>query len=99
LQDQLVLVTGLRYTKEDKNFIGDVYQNINTDDRVIEIDLNSTSLEHIDTDNNQNLWSAKVQLEYSTDTDLYYVGVNRGVKADNFNTPLFGGFSSYKPEK
>lgn len=99
LQDQLVLVTGLRYTKEDKHFVGDVYQNTNTDDRVIEIDLDSASLEHLDTDNDQNLWSAKIQLEYSTDTDLYYVGVNRGVKAGSFNAPLFGGFSSYKPEE
>ncbi|MEP1449173.1 MAG: TonB-dependent receptor [Paraglaciecola sp.] len=99
LQDQLVLVTGLRYTREDKHFVGDVYQNPNTNDRVIEIDFSSTSLEHVDTDNDQNLWSAKVQLEYSTDTDLYYVGINRGVKAGSFNAPLFGGFSSYKPEE
>ena len=45
LTDDLVLVGGLRYTQEDKDFVGNVYQNENTNDRVIEIDTTTTSLE------------------------------------------------------
>jgi iron complex outermembrane receptor protein len=100
LTDQWVLVSGLRYVREDKHFVGNVYHNANTNDRVIEIDLTNESLEQVELDNDQDLWSAKLQLEYATDDNgLYYFGVNRGVKAGSFNAPLFGGFSSYKPEE
>ncbi|MEP2651549.1 MAG: TonB-dependent receptor, partial [Paraglaciecola sp.] len=96
--DNYILVGGLRLMRENKNMLGNVYQNPNTDDRVVEIDTSSASLEVYDQDNDQDLWSAKLQLEYSVDNNLYYFGVNRGVKAGSFNAPLFGGFSSYDPE-
>lgn len=96
--ENYVLVGGLRLMQENKNMLGNVYQNTNTDDRVVEIDTSSASLEVYDQDNDQDLWSAKLQLEYSVDNNLYYFGVNRGVKAGSFNAPLFGGFSSYDPE-
>jgi iron complex outermembrane receptor protein len=100
IAEQWVLVGGLRYVREDKHLSANVYQNANLDDRKIEIDLNSNSLEHKELDNDQDLWSAKLQLEYATDDNgLYYLGLNRGVKAGSFNAPLFGGFSSYKPEE
>jgi len=100
LSEKLVLVTGLRVVQENKSLLGDVYENANTNDRVIEIDTTSNSLEHVDQNNDQNLWSAKAQLEYIPDDDsLYYVGINRGVKAGSFNTPLFGGFNKYDPEE
>ena len=99
LSDDLVLVGGLRYTREDKDFMGNVYQNENTNDRVIEIDTTTTSLETLVDSNDQNLWSAKLQLEYSVGNSLYYAGINRGVKAGSFNAPLQGGFSLYEPEE
>ena len=99
LSDDLVLVGGLRYTREDKDFVGNVYQNENTNDRVIEIDTTTTSLETLVDSNDQNLWSAKLQLEYSVGNSLYYAGINRGVKAGSFNAPLQGGFSLYEPEE
>ncbi|PXW69642.1 iron complex outermembrane receptor protein [Alteromonas sp. I10] len=99
LSDNLVLVGGLRYTREDKDFVGNVYQNENTNDRVIEIDTTTTSLETLVDSNDQNLWSAKLQLEYSVGNSLYYAGINRGVKAGSFNAPLQGGFSLYEPEE
>ena len=99
LTDDLVLVGGLRYTREDKDFVGNVYQNENTNDRVIEIDTTTTSLETLVDSNDQNLWSAKLQLEYSVGNSLYYAGINRGVKAGSFNAPLQGGFSLYEPEE
>ncbi len=100
ITDSWVLVTGLRFINEDKSFNGNVYQNANTNDRVIEIDTSGGSFEVAAIDNDQKLWSAKVQLEYTAgDDSLYYFGINRGVKAGSFNAPLFGGFSSYKPEE
>ncbi|WP_137167454.1 TonB-dependent receptor [Salinimonas lutimaris] len=97
--DAFVLVSGLRYTRENKTFSGNVYQNQNTNDRVIEINTQSPSLESVDDNNDQDLWSAKLQLEYSIGETLYYAGINRGVKAGSFNAPLFGGFSQYRPEE
>ena len=100
LSESLVLVAGARFIQEDKTMKGRVYQNANLDDRKIEIDTSGVSLENYDDENDQDLWSAKLQLEYSPDDDsLYYIGVNRGVKAGSFNAPLFGGFSTYDPEE
>ncbi len=100
LSEGLVLVAGARVIQEDKYMKGRVYQNANLDDRKIEIDTSGGSLENFDDENDQNLWSAKLQLEYAPNDDsLYYIGVNRGVKAGSFNSPLFGGFSTYKPEE
>ena len=95
----LVAVIGLRYINEDKKLSGDIGLFRNKDDRTIETDARMATLESADLDNNQDLWSAKVQLEYLPDDDsLYYAGVNRGVKAGSFSAPLLGGFGTYKPE-
>ncbi len=102
LRDDLVLVAGLRYVRENKTFRGLSYRNANRNDRLVEIDFSTPILEQADTSNDQNLWSAKLQLEYAPTADsLFYFGVNRGVKAGSFNAPLLAsmaGFSSYKPE-
>ena len=38
---------------------------------------------------NFNLWTGKLQVEYRPDSDwLLYMGVNRGVKAGNYNAPF-----------
>ena len=99
LTDALTLVGGLRLTQENKDFRGVVSFFNNLDDRKIETDGALFSIESLATDNDEFLWSGKVQLEYSPDQDsLYYVGVNRGVKAGSFNAPLFGGLSPYNEE-
>ena len=95
----LAAVLGLRYIKEDKKLSGNIGLFRNRDDRTIETDIRMATLESADLENNQDLWSAKVQLEYSPDDDsLYYIGANRGVKAGSFSAPLLGGFGTYKPE-
>ncbi len=100
LSEDLVLVAGVRAVQEDKSLEGRVFQNANTNDRIIEIDYQASPLQEVNLNNDQDLWSAKVQLDYTPNEDtLYYVGVNRGVKAGSFNAPLFGGFSSYDPEE
>lgn len=99
LSHNLSAVLGLRYINEDKKLSGDIGLFRNLDDRTIETDTRMATLESADLENNQDLWSAKVQLEYSPDEDsLYYIGVNRGVKAGSFSAPLLGGFGTYKPE-
>ena len=99
LSHSLAAVLGLRYIKEDKKLSGDIGLFRNLDDRTIETDTRMATLERADLENNQDLWSAKAQLEYSPDDDsLYYIGVNRGVKAGSFSAPLLGGFGTYKPE-
>ena len=99
LSHNLAAVLGLRYINEDKKLSGDIGLFRNLDDRTIETDSRMATLERADLENNQDLWSAKVQLEYSPDEDsLYYIGVNRGVKAGSFSAPLLGGFGTYKPE-
>lgn len=95
---ELVFVAGVRIIQEDKRLIGAFHQNPNLDDRVIEI--TGEAMNGVSIDNNQNLWSAKVQLEYSpNDNSLFYGGINRGVKAGSFNAPLLSGFGSYDPEE
>lgn len=100
LSDTTVLVGGLRIIKEDKSLDGIVIQNANLNDRVIEVDPTGFSSGAANLENDQDLWSAKLQLEFTpNDNTLYYVGVNRGVKAGSFNAPLFGGFTPYDPEE
>ena len=97
IKPNLVFVAGVRIILEDKNLTGAFHQNPNLDDRVIEI--TGPAMNAADIDNNQTLWSAKVQLEYSpNENTLLYGGINRGVKAGSFNAPLLGGLGSYKPE-
>ncbi len=99
LQDDLVLVAGLRVVRENKSLWGRLMQNANTDDRKIEVDYSLTPLNEVNLENNKTMWSAKLQLDYKPDADtLYYAGINRGVKAGNFNAPLGGSFSTYDPE-
>ncbi|MFT5709684.1 MAG: iron complex outermembrane receptor protein [Halioglobus sp.] len=99
LTDTLVLVTGLRLIQEDKSFDGVVTFFPNTDDRKIDTKGGLFDIDQLKDDNDQDLWSGKLQLEYTPDDDsLYYAGINRGVKAGSFNAPLFGGFSPYDEE-
>ncbi len=99
LNDELTVVGGLRVTQENKDFDGIVSFFPNTDDRRIETTGFLFSIDQLTADNDETLWSGKLQLEYSpSDDSLYYFGVNRGVKAGSFNAPLFGGLSPYNEE-
>ena len=99
LTETWTLVAGLRLTQEDKFFNGTVDFFLNEDDRKIETETFLFSIEQFIGENDETLWSGKLQLEYSPNDDaLYYFGINRGVKAGGFNAPLFGGFSPYDEE-
>ncbi len=99
LNETMTIVAGLRFIKENKEFDGIVSFFNNTNDRKIETNGALFSIETFSDDNDQDLWSGKLQFEYTpNENSLYYVGINRGVKAGSFNAPLFGGMSPYDEE-
>lgn len=99
LTDTLTLVGGIRLTQENKDFDGVVSFFLNQDDRRVETEEFLFSIDQLTAENDDTLWSGKIQLEYSPGQDrLYYFGINRGVKAGSFNAPLFGGLSPYGDE-
>ena len=99
LTDRLTLVGGLRFTQEKKDFDGTVDFFLNNDDRRIETDSFLFSIDQLTSSNDEDLWSGKIQLEYSPhENSLYYFGINRGVKAGSFSAPLFGGLAPYDEE-
>ncbi|PHS25993.1 MAG: hypothetical protein COA84_07005 [Robiginitomaculum sp.] len=94
LTDTLTLVTGLRAIIEDKKYNQVIGVFVNTDDRLVETAVSTGFVPRAPfADSTSNgLWSGKVQLEYSPDADhLYYIDINRGVKAGSFNAKLFDG--------
>ncbi|VAV90575.1 TonB-dependent receptor [hydrothermal vent metagenome] len=94
LSDTLTLVTGLRGVIEEKDYTQVIGEFANTDDRVIETATSTGFVPRAPfaSSTSDFLWSGKLQLEYSPDADhLYYIGVNRGVKAGSFNAKLFDG--------
>lgn len=94
------LITGLRIIQEEKDYrmrqgfffntgnyevnVGDPYINIRSD--FLGLDPYFTD------DRSDTLWAGKLQLNYQPTEDwLYYVGLNRGVKAASYNAPIPGG--------
>ncbi len=94
LSETLTLVTGLRGIIEDKKYNQTIGEFVNNDDRLIETAVSTGFVPRAPfADKTSNgLWSGKIQLEFKPDADhLYYIGVNRGVKAGSFNAKLFDG--------
>jgi len=92
LSESLKLVTGLRGTKESKNYVLDVYF-VGNDDPVAwdvpERDGGTPLVfeNHIEDNSSENLWTGKIQLDWQLSNDLLlYAGFNRGVKAGSFNS-------------
>ncbi|MEM1103420.1 MAG: TonB-dependent receptor [Pseudomonadota bacterium] len=109
LTDVLSLTLGGRYTRESKDFL---YNN----DGVL-FDAAATSgldprtqlivpnlIPEVRGDQTNDLWSARVVLNYQlTDDLLFYGGWNRGVRGGGFNAPLLPGLTDiqlfeYDPE-
>lgn len=98
--DQWTLIVGGRVIREQKDY--DFLQGIyfTTDSRraqdgspiVIGPDFGPGGPLPFADKTGKTLWAGKVQLEYEPNDDLLlYAGVNRGVKAGNFNAQLAGG--------
>jgi iron complex outermembrane receptor protein len=48
----------------------------------------------------EDLWAGKLQLEYRpTDGTLWFIGVNRGVKAGSYNAKIFDGTPNISPSE
>jgi len=104
LSDQLMVNVGFRAIIEEKDFSFNNRLYLNTRDARTDGALfagatplgvifdPTTPVEFLPPSANSTsdfLWSGKLQLNYTPDEDrLFYVGVNRGVKAGNFNAPL-----------
>ncbi|MBT4521658.1 MAG: TonB-dependent receptor [Halieaceae bacterium] len=102
LSDTLALTVGLRVMREEKDYFYDLqvrgvtsakdYANgplFGTFSDVVGLPV-STKFED---DTSDTLWTGKIQLDYKPSDDLLlYAGINRGVKAGGFNSPIdFGG--------
>lgn len=102
LTDAMTLTVGLRVMQEEKDYFYDLqvrgltsakdYANgplFGTFSDVVGLPV-STKFED---DTSDTLWAGKIQLDYRLSDDvLLYAGLNRGVKAGGFNSPIdFGG--------
>ncbi len=87
---KLTLIVGARYIYEHQNYTYRHYNALNLDNYKVEGTFLFPAFQP-DYDNARhfNLWTGKVQLEYRPSHDLLlYAGVNRGVKAGNYNAPF-----------
>jgi len=104
------IIAGGRYIHENQTYSYRHFTAANLDDYAVEGDIvvRPAFQPNFDDDRDFDLWTGKLQLEYRPNTDwLLYAGINRGVKAGNYNAPFT--FSpadvvptanlSYEPEK
>lgn len=87
LTEKVTLIAGLRAIQENKDFTGEETFFVSTDPLKLETHTPMFSPQpQKDHEQDKELWSAKLQLDWSpTDDLLIYAGINRGVKAGGFN--------------
>lgn len=94
LTDQLTLVTGARVIFEDKEFRYDNFFFTNLNDHLVDsnqapLDSFGFTYPSFQDDTSDTLWAGRVALEYRPHDDLlWYLSVDRGVKAGSFNGKL-----------
>ncbi|MGI9229403.1 MAG: TonB-dependent receptor [Gammaproteobacteria bacterium] len=102
LTDQLTLIGGVRGIQEEKDFVmsaglytmSDNPRTIHVGDKII-LDFGPAGRTEFEGSSSDTLWAGKIQLDFHASEDLLlYAGVNRGVKAGSFNTPLLGSYVS-----
>lgn len=100
LNETVTLTSGLRVIQEEKEYM--FAQNIygTQDSRQFHVGpgfligpvFGPNGPEPFRDDTSDTLWAGKVQLDFRPNDDLlWYVGLNRGVKAGSFNAQLAGG--------
>jgi iron complex outermembrane receptor protein len=85
------LITGARYIDEDQKYRYRHYTAANLNNYKVEGDIVVAPAFEPDYDNSRNfgLWTGKLQVEHRpNDHLLLYAGINRGVKAGNYNAPF-----------
>mgnify|MGYP006314206937 CR=1 FL=1 len=94
LSDDFILITGLRFIREEKDFFMDQAFFLSTGTGEFnngQFLFPARPAAFVD-DTSDDLWAGKVQLDWhATDNTLVYAGVNRGIKAGSFNAPIPGG--------
>ncbi len=107
LGDRLTLITGIRYTYDNKTFDSQVYfrelgngysggagTSVFPPPGLLVYDFQKATVGNL-AEQNDGLWSGKVQLDYKPESGgLLYAGVSRGVKGAGFNGNLGGGLSN-----
>lgn len=92
LTDDLMLTTGLRWTKDKKDFSfasREFYAGIETTGNPA---MEIFSSDEYDNNQSDEDWSGKLQLDYfATSTTLVYAGISKGIKSGGFNVPTSGG--------
>ena len=102
LSEKWLLTAGLRVMQEEKDYEYDLQVRQLTSAKEFADGILFGNFSEVvglpystrfDDDSSDTLWAAKLQLDYRPNDDLlYYAGVNRGVKAGGFNSPIdFGG--------
>ena len=101
LTNEITLIAGLRVVREEKNLKWLQNAYVDTDPLVIDTGIVAIPFAApVDVDNNETLWTGKLQLDWRPNDDLLlYAGVNRGVKAGGFNHPIpvFAGYAGVIP--
>lgn len=101
LNDEFSIIGGLRLIREEKDFDIGIGIAPSTGNGVITRNTSAFIPNgamagdpfFFDDDTSDDLWAAKLQLDYRPNDDLLlYAGVNRGVKAGSFNAPLLGAY-------
>jgi len=107
LGDRLTLITGIRYTYDEKTFDSQVYfrelgngysggtgTSVFPPPGLLVYDFRKATVGKL-AEQNEGLWSGKVQLDYKPEAGgLLYAGISRGVKGAGFNGNLGGGLSN-----
>ncbi len=91
LADRWTLVLGIRGILEEKDYDYTSFLYENNDDRRVDDEAEPVApfLSAFSDSTSDILWAAKTRLEHRPSRDfLIYAGVNRGVNAGSFNTPL-----------
>ena len=101
LNDQFTFIAGIRGLVEKQSYDRSIIAYVNTDDYQVEtdtrvagsgIDFNGTLRTPFADSRSPTLWTGKVQLDYHPNENLlFYVGVNRGVKAGSYNAKVADG--------
>ena len=108
--DRWTLIVGARAIREDQEYHYRHYTAANLDNYQVEGDIfiQPAFQPNYDDTRTEDMWTGKLQVEYRPSEELmWYAGLNRGVKAGNYNAPFtFSPFDaipdadmSYDPEE
>jgi iron complex outermembrane receptor protein len=89
--DRWTIIAGARYIREKQQYDYVHFVAANLDNHSVEGDIVIRPAFQPDFSDKRtfNLWTGKLQLEFRPTSDLLlYAGVNRGVKAGNYNAPF-----------